>query len=99
MEFLWKSPDYQLLEVEDDEKSKLDLKRDLPDRKMKNPWRFYLSKLLPWALTVLFASVALVEHLARTQVSSLGSYSAGWKADFGAYNPPESLINIDDACF
>ncbi|PMD48881.1 hypothetical protein L207DRAFT_415190 [Hyaloscypha variabilis F] len=87
MDFLWKSPDYQLLSVEDDEKSTLVLTRDLPNKSRKNSWRFYLLTLLPWVLTLFFASVALVEHLSRTQVSSLGSYSTGWKTDFAAARP------------
>jgi hypothetical protein len=39
-------PKYQLLNVEDDEKSKLVLTRDLPNKSKKNAWRFYLSTLL-----------------------------------------------------
>ena len=86
MEFLRKSPSYKALNDEDDEKSVLSPMRDLPNKK---PWRFYISTLLPWALTLFFASISLVEHLSRTQVSSLGSYSTGWKTDFGAYNLPQ----------
>ena len=99
MQFLWKSSYYKLPNVEDDEKSNFSPLRGVP-----NPvtWRLYIYTLLPWVLTLFFASVAFVEHLSRTQVSSLGSYSTGWKTDMGTFlyqGPLISKMHFSDSFY
>lgn len=85
MDLVRESPDYERLSVEDDEKSTLFLTRDTQSYSKKNSWKFYLSTILPWVLTLFLASVCLVQHFSRPRISSLGSYSTGWSTDFGAY--------------
>ena len=93
-------PKYQLLNVEDDEKSKLVLTRDLPNRSKKNAWIFYLSTLLftlgPHGVIRLCKALSSTFHEHKSH-RSVHTRLDG-KPIFGAYNSPVGLINIDDAC-
>jgi len=84
MKLLWRSPYDKLLDDENDEISK---SSPIRDETSKVIWRSYFVLLLPWVLTLFFASIALIEHLSQTQVSSLGSYSTGWETDLAAARP------------